>query len=174
MIELVLTSLPIDEAPGRMVLATFCEDQRPLKGSVGLIDWRLNGKVSDLILKNHITGEFADSLMMPSQGRLVAKEILLFGLGKQGQLSEERFEQIFPLLIQKVIKLKSRDLALTLGDLSKDFMGWRTLLRSFVGSLALQHGRDDYRVLCAENTKWVQEAKRRNMDFGPEVAVSYA
>jgi hypothetical protein len=78
------------------------------------------------------------------------------------------------LLIQKVIKLKSRDLVLTLGDLSKDFMGWRTLLRSFVGSLALQHGRDDYRVLCAENTKWVQEAKRRNMDFGPEVTVAYA
>jgi len=134
---------------------------------------RLNGKVSELILKNYITGEFSDSLMMPSQGRLAAKEILLFGMGRTSQLNEERFEQIFPLLIQKIVKLKSNDMALSLGDFAKDFMGWRTLLRSFMGTLVLQHGRDDYRVLCAENTKWVQEAKRRNMDFGPEVTVSY-
>lgn len=174
MIELILSSLAIDEVPGRMILATFCEDQRPLKGSVGLIDWRMNGKLSDLILNNRINGEFSDALMMPTQGRLTAKEVLLFGLGKNSQLSEERFEQIFPVMVQKLVKLKSRDLALTLGDLARDFMGWRTLLRSFVGSLVTQHGKDRYRVLCAENPKWVQEAKRRNMDFGPEVSVSYA
>ncbi len=174
MIELVLSSVPIDEAPAIMALAPFYEDQRPLKGSVGLIDWRLNGKISDLLLKDRINGQLADSLMMPSDGRLSAKHIFIFGLGKNTQLKPEEFDSIFPLLIKKIVKLKSCDLVMSFGDLARDFMGWRSLLRSFVTSLALQHGRDNYRVICSENTKWVQEAKRRNMDFGADVAVSYA
>ncbi|MBI3540931.1 MAG: hypothetical protein HY073_02170 [Deltaproteobacteria bacterium] len=172
MIQLILSSLPIDEVPGRMALATFFEDLRPLKGSSGLIDWRLNGKISDLILQGRLSGSFSESLIMPSQGRLAAKDIFMFGLGNFSELSEKRFEEGLSVVIEKICKMKSGEVVISFGDLAKDFMGWRTLLRSFMSGLAPRNM--DLQVVCAEDPKWIAEAKKRNMDFGPEVALSYS
>jgi len=172
MIQLVLSSLPIDEVPGQLALATFFEDVRPLKGSTSLIDWRLNGRLSDLILQGKISGQFSESVIMPAQGRLAAQEIFIFGLGRAGDLSEKRLEDGFLLLIDKLALLKSGDVIISFGDLAKDFMGWRALLRSFMTSLTVK--RDDFQVVCAEDPRWISEAKKRNMDFGPQVNLSYA
>lgn len=172
MIQLVLSSLPIDEVPGHMTLATFFQDIRPLKGSTSLIDWRLNGRLSDLILQGKISGEFSESLIMPSQGRLSSREIFLFGLGRASELTEQKVGEGFSVLIDKLALLKSGDMVISLGDLSKDFMSWRALLRSFMNALTPK--RQDFQVICSEDPKWVSEARKRNMDFGPEVSLSYA
>ena len=172
MIHLVLSSLPIDEVPGQMALATFFEDVRPLKGSTSLIDWRLNGRLSDLILQGRISGEFSESLIMPSQGRLATREILLFGLGHSGQMDEKRFEEGISVLIEKLVLLKSQELVISFGDLAKDFMGWRGVLRNFMNTLSQR--REDFQVVCAEDARWISEARKRNMDFGPDVQLSYA
>lgn len=172
MIHLVLSSLPIDEVPGQVALGTFFQDVRPLKGSVSLIDWRLNGRLSDLILQGRISGEFAESLIMPSQGRLAAREIILFGLGQSGEMTEKKFEEGVSLLIEKLVKLKSGEVVVSFGDLTRDFMSWRALLRHFMNSLSQTHS--EFQVICAEDPKWVSEAKKRNMDFGAEVSLSYA
>ncbi len=172
MIDLVLSSLPIDEVPGQVAVATFFEDIRPLRGSTSLIDWRLNGRLSDLILQGRISGHFSELLIMPGQGRLAAKDILLIGLGRALELTENKFEEGFGLLIDKLALLKSMDVILSFGDLSRDFMGWRTLLRNFMNSLSTRH--DHFQVICAEDPRWISEAKKRNMDFGPNVQLSYA
>lgn len=172
MIHLVLSSLPIDEVPGRVALATFFEDVRPLKGSTSLIDWRLNGRLSDLILQGRISGEFSESLIMPSQGRLAAREIFLFGLGRSKDLTEKKFDEGSNVLIEKLARLKSGEVVISFGDLTNDFMSWRALLRSFMNSLSRRP--EEFQVVCAEDPKWVSEAKKRNMDFGAEVQLSYA
>lgn len=176
MIQLVLSSLPIDEIPGRVALATFFEDVRPLKGSTSLIDWRLNGRLSDLILQGRISGQFSESLIMPSQGRLAANEIFIFGLGKSEEISDNKLEQGFSVVIDKLSLLKSREIVVSFGDLAKDFMGWRSLLRSFMNALSPKQFRqqEDVQIVCAEDAKWISEARKRNMDFGPEVNLSYA
>lgn len=172
MINLVLSSLPIDEVPGQVALATFFEDVRPLRGSTSLIDWRLNGRLSDLILQGRISGHFKESLIMPAQGRLSTKDILIFGLGESKQVDEKKLDDGFSILIDKLALLKSPDVVVSFGDLSKDFMGWRAMLRSFISSLAMKHS--DFQVVCAEDPKWISEAKKRNMDFGPQVQLSFA
>lgn len=172
MIQLVLSSLPIDEVPGRVALAVFFEDVRPLKGSMSLIDWRLNGRISDLILQGKISGQFSESLIMPSQNRLSAREIFLFGLGQAADLSEQRVGEGFSKLIDKLALLKSGEIVVSFGDLAKDFMGWRALLRNFMSSLTPK--KQDVQIVCSEDPKWISEAKKRNMDFGPEVTLSYA
>lgn len=172
MIELVLSSLPIDEVPGYVVLATFFEDVRPLKGSTSLVDWRLNGRLSEMILKGHLSGKFTESLIMPSQGRMSAKDIFLFGLGGSSEITEKRLDDGFTLLIDKLALLKSPDVIISFGDLSKDFMSWRAMLRSFMSSLSRRH--DNFQVVCSEDPKWISEARKRNMDFGPQVNLSYA
>lgn len=172
MIQLVLSNLPIDEVPGQVTLATFFEDVRPLRGSTSLIDWRLNGRLSDLILQGRISGHFKESLIMPSQGRLATNDILLFGLGASNEVTEKRLDDGFSILIEKLALLKSPDVVVSFGDLSKDFMSWRAMLRSFMTTLSSKH--DDFQVVCAEDPRWISEAKKRNMDFGAQVSLSYA
>lgn len=174
MIHLVLSAVPIDEVPGRLALATFFEDVRPLKGSTGLIDWRLNGRLSGLILQGKISGGFTESLIMPSLGRLAARELLVFGLGPSPRLTEQRVQEAFAKVIDKIVLLKSQEFVTCFGDLAKDFMGWRSLLRNFMTTLSLQYGDRDLEVICAEDPRWVNEARKRNMDFGPQVNLAYA
>ncbi|MBI2082570.1 MAG: hypothetical protein HYT76_03280 [Deltaproteobacteria bacterium] len=174
MIQLVLSSAPLDEVPGRVALATFFEDSRPLRGSTGLIDWRLNGRLSELILQGRLSGGFAESMIMPAAGRLATDEILLFGLGPITELSEDRLETGFSRLIDKLYRLRSPVVVVSLGDLARDFMEWRSILRSFMNQVNQKLEREDLQIVCAENAKWIQEARRRNMDFGINVELSYA
>lgn len=173
MIQLVLSSLPVDEIPGNIALATFFEDIRPLKGATSLIDWRLNGRLSDLILGGRVGGNFAECLIMPSQGRLQAREILMFGLGRSCELNEQSFESGFSVMIDKLMRLKSGEIVVSFGDLARDFMGWRSVLRSFMNALSLKY-EEDVQVICSEDVRWINEARKRNMDFGPKVQLSYA
>lgn len=173
-IQLVLSATPLDEIPGKIALATFFEDVRPLKGSTGLIDWRLNGKISQLILSGKISGHFAESIIMPAQGRLATDEIFLFGLGTRGQLNESQLEDGFNKMIDKLTLLKSNDFVLSLGDFAQDFMGWRSQLRCFMGALSQKLGKREVQVVCSEDPRWIHEARRRNMDFGPDVELAYA
>ena len=174
MIQLVLSSAPIDEVPGKVAVLTFFEDQRPLQGSTGLIDWRLNGRVSDMILQGRLGGHFAESLIMPSQGRLASDEILLFGLGRHEAFSEREMEKGFSQLIEKLCRLKSTQCVVSFRELAKDFMGWRGVLRNFMNALAQRAKGEDIEIVCTEDPQWIHEAKRRNMDFGPEVELTYA
>ncbi|MDO8461601.1 MAG: M17 family peptidase N-terminal domain-containing protein [Deltaproteobacteria bacterium] len=173
MIHLVLTAKPIDEAGGRLAVVTFFEDLRPLKGQAGLLDWRLNGKLSELILKGKMEGKFLEALMMPSRGRIGSQEILLFGLGPVKELTEKNLSDIFGNIIQKIEKLKVCEFVICFSDLAHDFMSWRSLLRSFVTTLALQYGEKEFKVICAEDLRYVNETRRRNMDFGTQVTLHY-
>ena len=178
MIELVISSKPVDEVPARVILATLFEDVRPLKGATGLIDWRLNGRLSEMILQGRISGHYSESLIMPSQGRMASREIFLFGLGRTEELTDKKFEDAFSVLITKLARLKSNELVVSFGDLARDFMGWRAILRHFVNSLCAIPSRgnesSDSQIVCSENAKWVAEAKKRNMDFGPDVKLTFA
>lgn len=173
MIRLSLSTRSVDDIPSRLIVATFFSDVRPLRGAAEWVDWRLNGRVSRLIRQGKLNGDFGESLMMPSMGRLGSREVLLFGLGPSVEMNEHRLEQSFNLLVEKILKLKPPELVISLGDLAKDFMNWRALLRFFVMTLALNHPREDMAIFCSEDPRWIREARRRNMDFGPDVMVEY-
>ena len=173
MIRLSLTDRLIDELPTRLVVASFFEDLRPLKGQVGLLDWRLNGRLSELILKGKLEGKRGEALMMPSARRIAAQEILLFGLGRSGELTEGQLEELFGQIVEKIRRLKTNECGISFGDLARDFMGWRSLLRSFVNCLAQRSGEEDFHLICSEEGRWIEEARRRNMDFGPLVSLRY-
>ncbi|MBI1910081.1 MAG: hypothetical protein HYS22_07930 [Deltaproteobacteria bacterium] len=173
MIHLALTTKPIDETGARLAVATFFEDLRPLKGQVGLLDWRLNGRLSELILKGKIEGKFMEALMMPSSGRIGSPEILLFGLGLSTEATEKRLTEAFSAIIDKIQLLKGTEFVISFSDLASDFMGWRGLIRSFVTMLAMKCGEEEFRVVCSEEPRWENEARRRNMDFGPSVTLHY-
>ena len=92
----------------------FFQDERPLKGSSGWIDWRFNGMLSHLLIENKLTGEWKETTLIPSQGRTVPKMVLLFGLGKVSEYSYLRIRQLFPYLLESLKKLNTPQICFSL------------------------------------------------------------
>lgn len=74
----------------------FFQDERPLKGSSGWIDWRLNGMLSHFLIENRLTGDWRETTLIPSKGRVIPQMILLVGLGRVRDYSYLRLRELSP------------------------------------------------------------------------------
>lgn len=82
-----------DEGSHDTLLLTFFADERPLRGAAGLADWRLCGKLSQLIRHQRISGKRGETLMLPPGRRLPFQRLVLFGLGTSEKFNEDVFRQ---------------------------------------------------------------------------------
>ncbi len=68
----------------------FFSDERPPRGYCGLVDWRLNGLISNLIAAEKLTGAFMEKVLISTNYRIPSPKILLVGLGESTQLTYEK------------------------------------------------------------------------------------
>ena len=97
--DVILSSDSIDVQECDLIVTGFFLDERPLRGVSGWIDWRLNGRLSRFILAKRLSGEWKETTLVPSEGRLVAPLILLIGLGRLSDYSPLRLRELSPHLI---------------------------------------------------------------------------
>jgi uncharacterized OsmC-like protein len=50
--DIILSKERVDVQECDVLVTGFFRDERPLKGSSGLIDWRFNGMLSQLLIEN--------------------------------------------------------------------------------------------------------------------------
>jgi hypothetical protein len=74
------------QKPESLVLSFF-SDERPLRGAAGLCDFRLCGRLSRLLARGKVKGEFGESTLYPPR-KLGFPQLLLFGLGPGERFSE--------------------------------------------------------------------------------------
>lgn len=103
--EVIISSEPIDRQECPLVEAGFFEDERPLKGPAGLLDWRLNGAISREIINGRITGRFKETIIIPSNGRIQSPKVLLIGLGPTGRISYPKLREISAHLLDTLLKI---------------------------------------------------------------------
>jgi leucyl aminopeptidase len=93
-VEIYLLPLDLarwDQAPGGdLFVVPIWTDVRPLRGAAGLLDWRLNGRLSDCLREERFAGERGDRLLWPTQ-RLPWRGVLALGLGATRDFDEDRF-----------------------------------------------------------------------------------
>ncbi|MSP90242.1 MAG: hypothetical protein EXR79_00315 [Myxococcales bacterium] len=82
----------LDEIAADLVVLTGFADDRPLVGLTGLIDWRLNGRLSHLVLTGFIDGHFRETLLLPSGHRLPFPRAVYIGMGRRAEFSPQRFD----------------------------------------------------------------------------------
>jgi hypothetical protein len=82
-----------ENAEDDTLVLTFFADERPLRGAVGLVDWRLCGRISRLIKQGRISGRRGETLLLPPGRRLPFLRILLFGLGRSESFNEDTYRQ---------------------------------------------------------------------------------
>ena len=77
----------LDSLEGVDALCLFVgEDDRPLPGSAGYVDWRLCGSLSRILQSGFFVGAREDSLLLPSDGRFPVPRIFVIGLGQRRAL----------------------------------------------------------------------------------------
>jgi hypothetical protein len=111
--DIILSSDSIDVQECDAVVTGFFQDERPLRGASGWIDWRLNGRLSRLIQAKRLTGEWEETILVPSEGRLVAPLILLIGLGRVSEYSTLRLRELSAHLIMTLQGIQVPDICLS-------------------------------------------------------------
>jgi len=94
---MALSVLPLDlarwdEQPRDCLVLPVFKDDRPLRGAAGLADWRMCGRLSNLIKANKAGAEQGESMLMPPGRRLPFAKILWFGCGEAKGYSDARFK----------------------------------------------------------------------------------
>jgi len=79
-------------------LDAFClfvsEDERPLRGAAGFIDWRMCGALSRILKDGRFVGAMGDALLFPAGGRLSGERVFCFGAGRRADLSRAGFSAL--------------------------------------------------------------------------------
>lgn len=69
------------------VCCFLTEDERPLGGAAGYVDWRLCGALSRQLKSGFFEGRPGERLLLPSQGQLTADKVFAVGLGRSGAVT---------------------------------------------------------------------------------------
>ena len=112
--DVILSTERIDVQECDVLVTGFFQDERPLKGSSGWIDWRLNGMLSRFLIRKRLTGEWQETTLIPSQGRVMPRMVLLLGLGKVKEYSYLRIRELSPYLLETLKKLNTSNVCLSL------------------------------------------------------------
>jgi hypothetical protein len=105
LMNIILTTEGIDLQDCDVLVTGFFQDEKPLQGTSGWIDWRLNGLLSRFLIDRRMTGIWKETVLIPSQGRIVPRLILLVGLGKVREYSSLRVRELSPYLLSTLKKL---------------------------------------------------------------------
>jgi hypothetical protein len=114
--EAILSTLRVDVQECEVLVSGFFEDERPLKGSTGWLDWRLNGILSRSVIHKKLIGNWKETTLIPSEGRIFSPLILLVGLGKVREYSYLRLRELFPFLLDTLRKLKVSKICFSLPE----------------------------------------------------------
>jgi leucyl aminopeptidase len=103
----------LDSLTGVDALCLFvAEDDRPLSGTAGYVDWRLCGALSRVLLQGFFQGEKEDWLLLPSDGRLPFPRIFAVGLGRRRTLDADSLSDALADAAKVLSKAKVDSVAL--------------------------------------------------------------
>jgi virulence-associated protein VagC len=97
------------------VLALFrFKEMRPLAGISSLVDWRLHGHLSRLIIDGFFKGDAEESLLIPLGRRLPQEYLLVVGLGDRAGFTEKSFDSCLKKLFDTARGVNRSEIAVAL------------------------------------------------------------
>ncbi len=171
--KVTLLHKAFDCIPSPLATLPFFADTRPLREAMGVVDWRLNGRLSQFIEEERVEGEMGEALFVPTNGRIRADTLILYGLGERAKWDPKKAESNFIPWIEKLVHLNKERWLVSLSGLTDDFLSWRHAVRSFVHVAVASEKPACRHLFMSERDDWVLEAKKRHMDFGSEVKLNF-
>lgn len=119
------------------------EDERPLRGAAGLVDWRLCGRLSRVLEDGFFTGTKDDALLLPTDGQLYVPRVFAVGLGKLRGLDQAGLRQAFKTAANTLTRAKMSKVAIdvpsvqSLSDEARANAVRESFLTAYQGEVAL-------------------------------------
>ena len=169
--KLSFTSQDIDKVEAELIVLMLFEKDVPFKGLLGKLDWRINGRLSDFVAKNHFKGKAKELLLMPSERRFKSGEIMVLGLGKKDQFTQEHISKVLDYFLETIEKKKTEQICFSLSQLLSGQFEWRNAVRLLLSKIVdLKTVKE---VILCEPVELVRDAKRRQINVGPQIQVDY-
>ena len=151
--DIILSTEAVDVQECEILVTGLFEDERPLKGSCGWIDWRLNGKLSHFLADKKFTGTWKETTLIPSEGRVTPTVILLVGLGRVRDYSYLRVREFCPYLLEILRKMRASSFNLSLPYGANYQVDCGKVVEVFIEGMAdfLQHGASSSDVEWVKN-----------------------
>ena len=103
----------LDALTGIEAICCFVtEDERPLSGATGFLDWRLCGGLSKILGSGFFVGAPGDKLLLPTDARVSAKKVFAVGLGKTNGVTALGLEHALTQAAAMLSKAKVDSVAL--------------------------------------------------------------
>ena len=112
--EIILSKERVDLQECDLLVTGFFCDERPLRGSSGWVDWRFNGRFSRFLIEKNLSGDWNETILIPSEGRVMSRMVLLLGLGHTSEYSHLRLSEIARRLLEIAKRLEAFDICLSL------------------------------------------------------------
>ena len=123
-----LTMEALDQADAEALCLFVSEDERPLTGLAGLVDWRLSGRLSRMIRAGLVIGAAGEALLTPPGMRLAFKKLFVFGLG--GARTDQELAARLADAMRRLAQAGVRDAALQLPARLAPERGVQTLMEA--------------------------------------------
>ncbi len=98
----------LDDTSAELIACSIWQEQRPLGGLAGLLDWRLAGKLSKLARETFLAGALGEILFLPGRPRLPFDKVLVMGLGPRETFGDDAFRRATLRLIETLEGLNVR------------------------------------------------------------------
>jgi len=98
----------LDASRADALVLTIFEDERPLRGASGLVDWRLCGRISHLLAEGRITGKRGETTLLPPRPRLPFDRLVLYGLGPADEFDDDVCVGALGAIFDTFTSLRSR------------------------------------------------------------------
>jgi hypothetical protein len=143
----------VAHAPAETVLVLLPEDERPLQGDAGRIDWYQCGRISQRLVSGYITGATGEAMLLDGKAPLAAARLLLLGIGPSDAVREGSAAVMSAMMqgaMQRLRALHCQSVLLALPsgiDLERSAVG---LLRGVIQGLAADNWGLSFRLVVAD------------------------
>jgi hypothetical protein len=93
---------------GEVLACCLFEDERPVQGFAGLVDWRMASRLSRHLIAGNLTGVLGESALIPGKPSVPFEKLILFGMGPKTRFDEAIFLDVLHQIIQTLGALRVR------------------------------------------------------------------
>lgn len=122
-------------------------DERPLRGALGLVDWRMCGFVSRLRGAGRLQGAWQETVLIPARPKLTMDKLFLFGVGASAELDATRVRAAVDHMLDTLAKARVRTTALALPGRAVGCLPADKAMEAFIAASAQRDEHDELILL---------------------------
>lgn len=142
----------LDEVRAEVLLLAHFAEERPLLGVAGLVDFRLAGQLSRLLVRGRTRGRAGDRVLLPARPRLSQDRILMAGLGPREGFDGTRARAVVAELFGVLDGLTARSVLFCLPGRSDGTLSPEAAIEAFLPELDRPHEQDDVTLIEPADT----------------------